>query len=171
MVTSSLFSSGVVTGHAASGVASCARLAAAPGMTSSELTRNANTTSRNNRIMRPPRGELREISRLSILHASLVPEHLDLVECPMTDLEDRLFQLLQLVNDWLKFGETKSGGMVVLAGLAATGLLTYGSDIAHPTPWDGWTLFLAGFFFTLSLSIAVWSFLPRRDAPKIASRL
>jgi hypothetical protein len=89
----------------------------------------------------------------------------------MTDLEDRLFQLLQLVNDWLKFGETKSGGMVVLAGLAATGLLTYGSDIEHPTPWDGWTLFLAGFFFTLSLSIAVWSFLPRKDAQKIESRL
>src|SRR4051812_36492334 len=140
-------------------------------MSSSEPAKSARTTNRKNRIMRPPRGELRAISRVSILPASLVPEHRGLVECPMTDLEDRLFQLLQLVNDWLKFGETKSGGMVVLAGLAATGLLTYGSDIEHPTLWDGWTLFLAGFFFTLSLSIAVWSFLPRRDAPKIASRL
>jgi hypothetical protein len=89
----------------------------------------------------------------------------------MTDLEERLFQLLELVNDWLKFAETKSGGMVVLAGLAATGLLTYGSSIDQPTSWDGWTLFLAGFFFTLSLSLAVWSFLPKKDALKIESRL
>jgi hypothetical protein len=89
----------------------------------------------------------------------------------MTDLEERLFQLLELVNDWLKFGETKSGGMVVLAGLATTALLTYGSDIEDPTLWDGWTLFLAGFFFTLSLSLAVWSFLPKKGALKIGSRL
>ena len=89
----------------------------------------------------------------------------------MTDLEERLFQLLELVNDWLKFGETKNGGMVVLAGVAGTGLLTYGSGIKDPTDWDGWTLFLAGFFFTISLSVAVWSFLPKKDAQKIESRL
>lgn len=89
----------------------------------------------------------------------------------MSDLEDRLFQMLGLVNDWLKFGETKSGGMVVLAGIAGTALLTYGSDIEHPTVWDGCTLFLAGFCFTLSLSLAVWSFLPRKDATTIEARL
>jgi hypothetical protein len=89
----------------------------------------------------------------------------------MTDLEERLFQLLELVNDWLKFGETKNGSMVALAGIAGTALLTYGSDIEEPTPWDGWSLFFAGFFFTLSLSLAVWSFLPKKDAQKIESRL
>src|SRR5215216_5372794 len=89
----------------------------------------------------------------------------------MTDLEERLFLLLELVNDWLKFGETKNGGMVVLVGVAGTGLLTYGSSIEDPTDWDGCTLFLAGFFFMLSLSLAVWSFLPKKDAQKIESRL
>lgn len=89
----------------------------------------------------------------------------------MTDLEERLFKLLGLVNDWLKFGETKNGGMVALGGIAATALLTYGSGLEHPTTWDGVTLFLAGFCFTLSLSLAVWSFLPQRDASKIESRI
>lgn len=89
----------------------------------------------------------------------------------MNPSEERWFQLLELVNDWLKFGETKNGGMVVLAGVAATALLTYGSDIEQPTVWDGWSLFVAGFLFTLSLALSVWSFLPQKDAQKIESRL
>jgi hypothetical protein len=89
----------------------------------------------------------------------------------MNAIEEHLFRLLQLVNDWLKFGETKNGGMVVLAGVAATALLTYGSDIEDPTVWDAWSLFLAGLFFVLSLGLSVWSFVPKKDAHKIESRL
>ncbi|MCC6314446.1 MAG: hypothetical protein IT337_10580 [Thermomicrobiales bacterium] len=83
-------------------------------------------------------------------------------------LADRLLDLLRLVNDWLKFAETKNVGIVGLASggltllVAATGFLrAEGIPLAA-----GFVLTAAGALLALSLLVGVWSFMPASGAPQ-----
>jgi len=87
---------------------------------------------------------------------------------PADALAPRLDGLMRLVNDWLKFAETKNVGIVGLASgglsvlLVAVGFLAGDGDLQ---PLSGALLLAGGAALALSLLIGVWSFMPATSLP------
>lgn len=87
---------------------------------------------------------------------------------PVDALAPRLDALMKLVNDWLKFAETKNVGIVGLASgglsvlLVAVGFLADGGGL-HPL--TGALLLAGGAALALSLLVGVWSFMPATSLP------
>lgn len=87
---------------------------------------------------------------------------------PPDPLATRLLELLRLVNEWLRFAETKNVGIVGLASggltivVAALGFLReegFGSG-------SGVTITIGALLMALSLLAGVWSFLPATSMPR-----
>ncbi len=89
----------------------------------------------------------------------------------MSDPEERLLRLLTLTNDWLKFAETKNGGLIAIAGLAASQLLTYLSGLKHPSQIESWGTGISCVLLVASAVLALISFFPQTDPLPIASRI
>lgn len=87
---------------------------------------------------------------------------------PPDPLAARLLELLRLVNEWLRFAETKNVGIV---GLASGGLsfvvvaLGFLRDEGLGTG-SGAALTLGAVLMALSLLAGVWSFLPATGMPR-----
>ena len=89
----------------------------------------------------------------------------------MTTVEGRLFHLLEMVNDWLKYAEAKNGGLVAISGLATSAIVSYGSNLTHPSAWDIGSLTVAAGCFIASVAVGVLSFLPKSDSVSIQARM
>ncbi len=89
------------------------------------------------------------------------------------DLDERLFRLLQLVNDWLKFAEAKNVGMVGLASAALGFLLGYvASNVGNFSFLSGVAIALGSLALILALLANLTSFLPQTDTERaLAARL
>jgi hypothetical protein len=81
-----------------------------------------------------------------------------------------LFEMLRLVNDWLKFAEAKNGGVIGLASAAIAVFLDYiGGTGSNSFLIDG--LFLVGGGCLLSsVLLGMASFLPQADLLRLKSR-
>lgn len=89
------------------------------------------------------------------------------------DLDERLFRLLQLVNDWLKFAEAKNVGMVGLASAAIVFLLGYVAANARDLVLvSGAAIAIGSTGLILALLANLASFLPQTDMERsLAARL
>lgn len=77
-----------------------------------------------------------------------------------TDVETHLFELLQMVNDWLKFAEAKNAGLIALAGLSLTGLLSFAASVDRFVYGAAIFLVLGAALWLGSIMLAVYSFMP-----------
>jgi hypothetical protein len=85
-------------------------------------------------------------------------------------LETRLFTLLGLVNDWLKFAETKNGAIVTGSGAALTLLLNKLGD-SESISATAWVLVgTGGTCLLISLLAGLLSFFPLNRSPRASRR-
>jgi len=85
-------------------------------------------------------------------------------------LETKLFALLGMVNDWLKFAETKNGVVLTASG-GALALLLNRVDGASSISTMTWVLGgTGGSCLLLSLLSGLLSFFPRTTAPRLPKR-
>jgi len=83
-----------------------------------------------------------------------------------SDAEEHLLTVLAMVNDWLKFAEAKNAGLIALAGLSLTGLLSYVAQV-NKFIYGAAILLVAGAVLWLgSLMLGMFSFMPQRTAVK-----
>jgi len=89
----------------------------------------------------------------------------------MAEVETKLLAIFQIVNDWLKYAETKNGGLLVACGAAAAAIAGYLSQA--PNLSSGWKklLLTSIAFFILSSIVVLISFLPRINANYLLSLL
>ncbi len=83
------------------------------------------------------------------------------------DVEARLLGILGMVNDWLHFAEAKNAGVVALAAVGASAILTYlaGESDVPDLLFTG--LLVTTLLLALALAVALRSFLPRTDPVKL----
>jgi hypothetical protein len=91
--------------------------------------------------------------------------------CSHSDVEDHLLDLLKMVNDWLRFAETKNGGLLALTGLSASALLGFAAQAPHINPSGAWVMAAAGVLWGIAFLVTLGSFLPKTDLLNIVSRL
>jgi hypothetical protein len=85
-------------------------------------------------------------------------------------LEPRLVQLFQLVNDWLKFAETKNAALVAFAAAANAGILSFlGSSYQVSSAWK-YVLLLAVCLFCVGCVSGLVSFDPKVDRIKLSRK-
>jgi hypothetical protein len=85
-------------------------------------------------------------------------------------VDDRLLTMLQMVNEWLQFAEAKNTGIVALAALGLTGILTYlASGVAIPQPLVVGML-VTSLFLILSLGASLLSFLPQHNLMRVVTK-
>lgn len=84
----------------------------------------------------------------------------------MAEPEDRLLRLLDGVNEWLRFAETKNGGITAISGLATTAAFGYLNALKDPSWLECWGLGISCCLFLLSVVLAVVSFIPQTDPEK-----
>jgi len=90
---------------------------------------------------------------------------------PRSEVEEHLLRLLQMVNDWLRFAETKNAGLLALSGLSLTALVQFVGNYSHYCAFSTVSLTISGaLWFSATLLTAI-SFLPQTDALNISSRL
>lgn len=78
-----------------------------------------------------------------------------------SEAEAHLLELLQMVNDWLKFAEAKNAGLLGLNGLALTALLGFAVQMEELESWAVVCLLAGSSAWILSVVVLVLSFLPR----------
>jgi hypothetical protein len=88
-----------------------------------------------------------------------------------SEAEDHLLQMLQMVNEWLRFAETKNAGLVAVSGVGLVALLTYVADLKGFAWWEGGALFVGGVLWLFATLLATVSFLPRMDLLNVLSRV
>lgn len=86
------------------------------------------------------------------------------------DLDERLYRLLQLVNDWLKFAEAKNVAMIGFASGAIAVVLGFlqGFNMTLPVV-AGLALAIGEFGLLLTLLVSLASFLPQTNEGRIAA--
>src|SRR3712207_5154018 len=88
-----------------------------------------------------------------------------------TDLDERLYRLLQLVNDWLKFAEAKNVGMVGFASGAIAVLLGFLTANNKPlSAIAAVALAGGGLGLVLALLVSLASFLPQTRMERVTPR-
>ncbi|MFJ6034459.1 Pycsar system effector family protein [Bacillus toyonensis] len=77
------------------------------------------------------------------------------------DVEERLLQILDRVNDWLKFAEAKNLGVLAFSGATITAIMSFlGSSFKIHQEWK--IGFFVGIgFLSVACLVAVWSFIPK----------
>jgi hypothetical protein len=86
-------------------------------------------------------------------------------------VEDHLLKVLQMVNDWLRFAETKNAGLLGITGLAITALLAFATQSDHFNSWASALLSLGSLLWLVSLVSSALSFVPKTDQYNILDRL
>jgi hypothetical protein len=80
---------------------------------------------------------------------------------------EKLISIFQIVNDWLKFAETKNAVLLAFSGAAITAIVTYLSA-ASSTPRSLQIGLLSSvFLFCISSLVCAASFLPKTDLEKL----
>ncbi len=88
-----------------------------------------------------------------------------------SEAEDHLLQLLQMVNEWLRFAEAKNAALLGLSGLSLTAVLGFVTQVEAIGNWAAGLLVVgSGLWIASTLALTV-SFLPRTDLLNITSRL
>lgn len=83
------------------------------------------------------------------------------------DVEARLLTIFGLVNEWLRFAETKNAGLAALDAIGVTAILTYVAADQRLTCWLRSGLGATSLLLVCSLAIALLSFLPRGDPRRL----
>lgn len=78
----------------------------------------------------------------------------------LSDPEQRAFQLLALVNDWLRYSELKNGALLTICSAAILGLHEV-VDLADVSPWIFWWVICATLAAALSSLVMLLSFYAR----------
>jgi hypothetical protein len=85
-------------------------------------------------------------------------------------VEAKLLSLFTSVNDWLKFAETKHGGIIVFSGAAITAIVSLSvGNLSIPHYWKT-GLFVGSIILGLTTLVSLWSFLPRTNLEKILKK-
>lgn len=87
------------------------------------------------------------------------------------NLTEKLILIFQLVNDWLKFAETKNAVLLAFSGAAITTITTYLSTATNIPTSLRTGLLVAIFFLCLSSLTCSLSFLPKTKAKSSKSKV
>lgn len=79
---------------------------------------------------------------------------------PRSEEEAHLYDLLLMVNDWLKFAEAKNAGLIALAGLSLTGLLSFVAQVEEFIYGAAVFLVAGAAIWLASIMLAIFSFMP-----------
>lgn len=74
-------------------------------------------------------------------------------------MEDRLRYIFGLVNDWLKFAETKNAALVVAVSALLVVVCDHFPD-AHATPWVRWSCIVGCALLVVGGAVSLVSFIP-----------
>lgn len=86
--------------------------------------------------------------------------------------EEHLLTLLQMVNEWLRFAETKNAGLLAFSGLSVTAVLSFTAQVDEfESKWGAGFLVFGSALWLVSAVITALSFVPKTDLLNIVSRL
>lgn len=89
-----------------------------------------------------------------------------------SDAEEHLLTLLQMVNEWLRFAETKNAALLAFSGLSVSAVLGFAIQVESFGSKSAVALLIFGSLLWLAaLLITSISFLPKTDVINISSRL
>jgi len=76
--------------------------------------------------------------------------------------EEHLLTLLQMVNEWLRFAETKNAGLLAFSGLSVTAVLSFTAQVDEfESKWGEGFLVFGSALWLVSAVITALSFVPK----------
>lgn len=83
------------------------------------------------------------------------------------EVEERLFRILDMVNDWLKFAETKNAGLVGLSSTGVSIIAIYLVEVEDLGTFSVAGMLAGAILLIASLVVAFTSFIPQSDLARV----